>query len=204
MNTTISHGHRVLAALLGSEARARALALLYQEPGTPLLLRDLAQRCGLSVTPVHRQLRKLEQIGLVGSEIIGNARAYHLNADFPGWRALGDFVTAMAGVVPQLRSALADLDIVVAFIYGSLARGDDRLGSDVDLAVIGTVPGRVLAEALAAVEQATGRQISPVHLGPEEVRGRAQDPSAFWDSVMSGPKLFVKGSEDELRGLAGQ
>ncbi len=201
MATTSAHGDRVLAALLGSQARARILSVLFRRAPRHVFLRDLAQECGLSVTPVHRQLVKLEALGLVRSEIIGKARAYEVNRDFPGVDHLADLVQSLTGVAPLLQAVLEPLEVELAFIFGSVAAGTDTAESDVDLVVVGEVSGRDLAAALATVEQATGRQINPVRLRRESLPAPGQEMSAFWDSVRRGPKLLVKGTENELRGL---
>jgi predicted transcriptional regulator len=70
---------RALAILFGSEARAAVLACLFTRPEEEIFLRDVARHCGMAVTPVYRQLQKLEQIGLVESRMLGKARAYRLH-----------------------------------------------------------------------------------------------------------------------------
>jgi predicted nucleotidyltransferase len=177
------------------------LSVLFRRAPERVFLRDLAQECGLSVTPVHRQLAKLEALGLIRSQIIGRARAYEVNQLFPGVGHLAELVQALTGVVPLLHEALEPLDIELAFIFGSVAAGTDAADSDIDLLIVGDVPGRDLATALATVEQVTGRQISPVHLRPDGLPLQEHEASAFWDSVRRGPKLLVKGTEHELRGL---
>jgi len=88
--STDSCGSRALLAPPGSPARARVLTWLALHPEEPVFLRDLARQCGLSVTPVHRQLGKLEEIGLVESEVVGNARRYRLSPRFPALGAVKD------------------------------------------------------------------------------------------------------------------
>ena len=67
--------------------------------------------------------------------------------------------------------ALADLlesssDVSLAYLFGSLARGEARRGSDLDLAVLFTGPPSParIAEIVVALERATGRSVDLVVL----------------------------------------
>jgi predicted nucleotidyltransferase len=189
--------------LFGSEARAAVLQFLFMRPEEELFLRDIARHCGMAVPPVHRQLQKLQEIGIVESRILGKARAYHLGAGFPGLASLRGLVTALAGVQWLLTEAMQALAVDVAFVFGSVATGSERPGSDVDLFVIGSVNGSDLLDALRPVEMHLGREINPVYCTAAEFQARMSDPSAFLDHVVSSPKLFIKGDDDALRELAG-
>ncbi|MEN6643204.1 MAG: helix-turn-helix domain-containing protein [Armatimonadia bacterium] len=197
-----TQGMHTLNVLLGSEARAAILRWFFLHRGQEILLRELAEACGLSVTPVHRQLGKLEQIGLIESRMIGNSKAYRLNEGFPGLKALGELVTATVGAVPLLKEALAPLDVKVAFIFGSVAQGRETVKSDVDLIVIGDVAGPALSEAIWSVEEQLGREVNQVHYGAAEFSEKATAPSSFLSHVLGEPKLFIIGDEDALRELA--
>lgn len=201
---TATHGRRVLSTLFGSEARAAVLTWFSLHPGEEALLRDLAAECGLSVTPVHRQLRKLEDIGIVESRILGTARAYRLRRDFPGQTALGDLVKRTAGTAAMLDEALGDLPIDVAFIFGSVANGTDGPGSDVDVFIVTGVPGLDISSRLFDLQAELLREINGVTKTPDEFRSEMANPSAFLMNVMRLDKIFVRGDEDALRRLAGQ
>jgi len=198
---TIS-GQRILKVLFGSQARAAILTWFSLHPGQEVFLRDLAEQCGLSVTPVHRQLQKLEDIGLVESCILGKARAYKLQSTFPGLHPLGEVIKVNAGVAPMLQEALASQPIEVAFIFGSVATGKEQPESDLDLFVVGDVSGLDLVDALWKIGERIGREINPIYFTPEDYRMRMQSPSSFLDKVMDSPKLFLKGDDDALRRLA--
>ena len=203
MTSQMTWGDHALHALLGSEARARILTYLFMHPDSDVFLRDLARHCDLSLTPVHRQMQKLESIGLVHSQLVGKASAYRLASDFPARDALADLVARTTGLIAMLVASLAPLDVQVAFIFGSVARGKDQAPSDVDLFVIGNVSGLDLSEALAAVETRIGKEVSSVHFAPDEFRERMRQPSSFLTVVMRETKLFVKGDDDALHRLAG-
>jgi len=104
----------------------------------------------------------------------------------------------------RIRRALSDVAdrIQSTFIFGSYAKGQQSLDSDVDLMVIGGVSLRELAPDLKRVEQELGRQVNVVIYAPVEFRKRVQDGNPFVTEVMKGKKLFVMGGQDELAAMA--
>ena len=64
--------------------------------------------------------------------------------------------------------------------------------------IIGTVGLRRLTQLLSGVSERLGREINPHILTPEEFKHRKQVGEHFVTSILSSPKLFVIGSEDEL------
>ena len=97
-----------------------------------------------------------------------------------------------------LRGALAHPGIRVAFVFGSLASGNDKAHSDVDLMVIGTIGLRQLGKQLSGVSTEVGREINPHVLTCEEFRQRKNTRDHFLTTVLKAPRLFVIGSEREL------
>jgi len=197
-------GAWALQILLGSKTRANVLTWLVLHPDEPAFLRDLARHCGLSVTPVHRQLGKLEEIGLVTSERVGNAKRYRLSPRFPALGAIKDLVESTTGLVPRLRERLQRRDIDVAFIFGSGGTGEEDAGSDVDLFVVGDIDGLLLSQLVRKVERQVGKEIDVVHWSATDLARQMDEPSSFLSAVMRQPKAFVKGNEDDLRRIAGR
>jgi len=126
-------GNRALPALLGLPARARVLTWLVLHPEQPVFLRDLARQCGLSVTPVHRQL------------VEGSARRYRLSPRLPALGAVKELIAATTGLAPRLRERLDRPGVECAFVFGSGATGEEQADSDVGLFVIGDIDGVLLA-----------------------------------------------------------
>lgn len=198
----IAAGTDAFGVLIGSEARAALVRWFLSHPETEIPLRALAHTCGLSVTPVHRQAQKLEQIGLVESRVAGNRRRYRLRGDFPGLEALREVAGACVDPLPYLREALADLEIEVAFVFGSEAAGTASPRSDVDLLIVTPRSEEEVAGRLLSLQRRLRREIDYVVLTGEQLTARLASPSAFLMNVMRLQKLFVRGDEDVLRRLA--
>ena len=103
-----------------------------------------------------------------------------------------------SGLSDVLKSALTDRRIRVAFVFGSIASGEEKADSDVDLMVIGQLGLRDLSRLLSGIEEKIGREVNP-HVLPEEgFRKRIRAKEHFVSSVMESPKIFVIGSQREL------
>jgi len=89
----------------------------------------------------------------------------------------------------------------LAFVFGSIARGELHAGSDVDLMIIGTIGLRGLTKLLSGVAEVGGREINPHILTTEEFRDRKRNQDHFVTSVLAAPMLFVKGTEHGLAAM---
>src|ERR1039458_2232370 len=130
-----------LGDLLFGQTRGSVLALLYGMPDQTFFVRQIARRIGTSVGPVQRELKTLSEVGLIDRSTVGRQVFFQANRDHPGFPELRSLVAKTSGVFHLLRSALMPLAerISIAFVYGSMARGEETAGSDVDLLIIGEV-----------------------------------------------------------------
>ncbi len=198
-----SWGERALAELFGSEVRAAVLSHICAHPDELIVGSKLARALGLSASAVGTELARLERLGMLqATEPIGAARPYRVNEDFPLLRGLQSVCLYATGIVAVLRELFADAEgVEVAAIFGSLARGDDRPHSDVDVLVVGEIDGIELAHLAREAWHRTGRDVMTVHYSAEELAEKASEPGAFVDRVLSGQLTFVRGDQDDLRGV---
>lgn len=155
---------------------------------------------------MQRELARLEAASLVTVHRIGNQKHYQANRESPIFDELRGIVLKTFGVVDVLRTALAPLlpFVEVAFIYGSLAKGTEQAGSDVDLMVIGELASNAqLLEALMPAQTQLGRAVNPTLNSPQEFAKRVRDGKSFIQRVMEQPKILVKGSEDDIVRIGG-
>ena len=190
----------MLKSLFGSEARVRVLALFMLHPASEFYLREIAQRTGSPVRAVERTVKTLTEIGLLKREKRGNSVYFSVNRDFPIFPELKAIFLKTVGLGDRLREALAEEGgIEVAFIYGSYAKNQETLSSDVDLFLVSSISPRVLTPILSRLEEELGREINATVFTPEELRQRLREKDHFVRAVLSGPKIFLIGDEDALR-----
>ena len=105
----------------------------------------------------------------------------------------------------MLRSALTPLadSISLAFIYGSVARGEEKSESDIDLMVIGKASLEDVLGKLSSVEASLRRAVNPTVFSASEFKTKLASGNHFLYSVLRGEKIFLIGDEDELRKVGG-
>jgi hypothetical protein len=110
---------------------------------------------------VQQKLQKLHRLGLVAAHKDGNRVAYTANKSHPLYPEIHRIVLKTGGLADLLRNALTHPKIEWAFVFGSIARGEDAAESDVDLLVIGDIGLRAVANLLSGVAEQIGREINP-------------------------------------------
>jgi predicted nucleotidyltransferase len=117
-------------------ARGAVLAALLRTD-TPLTGRQVHALVSddYSLWTVQEALKALTQLGLVDTQTIGRAGVHTINEDHfsvAPLRVLLDPITALTDTVREA----AGHDVKTVILFGSIARGEANIGSDVDLAVI--------------------------------------------------------------------
>ena len=190
-----------LAELLSSRARAEIFRLLLSGTGEELHVREIERRSGLNDSTLRQELRKLVRLDLVQSRRDSNRVYYRAKTESPLYPEIRNLVLKTSGLSDVLKSALTDKRIGLAFVFGSIARGEEKAGSDVDLMVIGQLGLRDLSRLLSGIEEKIGREVNPHVLREEEFRKRIRAKEHFVSSVMETPKIFIIGSERELEAM---
>jgi predicted nucleotidyltransferase len=78
-------------------------------------------------------------------------------------------------------------------VYGSVAKGTDSPGSDVDVLVIGKVSTLKAQAAFKAVARKYGRPVNAMATTSEALAKELAAGSGFWTDVMQGPLLVLQG-----------
>jgi len=190
-----------LAAALFTPVQQRVLGLLFGQPGRRFQSAELIRLAGSGTGAVHRQVERLAAAGLVTVTRDGNQKYYQARRDSPIFLELHGLVVKTGGLVGPLRAALEPLAerVDLAFVYGSVAKGTDRAGSDVDLVVVSDAVGYPeLYEVLQDAERVLARPVNPTVLTREEWRTKLAERDSFVQRISAQSRLFVIGSEDAL------
>jgi len=190
-----------LAGALFTPVQRRVLGLLFGQPERAFGSSEIIRQAGSGTGAVHRQLLRLEKVGLVRVTRIGNQKHYQANPDSPIFPELHGLVVKTVGLVEPLRAALAPFanKIDLAFVFGSVAKGTERAGSDLDLLVVSDDLTYVdLFGALQAAEATLGRTIHPTVMSRAEWRRKRTTRDSFAKRISEQPKHFVFGNERAL------
>jgi predicted nucleotidyltransferase/DNA-binding HxlR family transcriptional regulator len=190
-----------LADLLSSRARSEIFRLLFGGSEEELHGREIQRRSGLNDSTIRQELRKLVRLDLVWRRKESNRVYYRAKTENPLFPEIRNLVLKTSGLADVLKSALKDPRIHIAFVFGSIASGEEKAGSDVDLMVIGNLGLRDLSRLLSGVADKVGREINPHVLHDHEFRRRIQASEHFVSTIMREPKIFIIGSKDELEAM---
>jgi uncharacterized protein len=200
---TISPDDAIGSVLFGKNRRA-VLGLLYTHPDQSFYLRQIVRAAGGGMGAVQRELQELTRAGIVRRSVRDKQVYFQANSDCPVFAELKALVIKTIGVADVLRAALTPLAdrIRLAMIYGSVAHGEPRRGSDVDLIVVGEVSFADVAACLSSAETSLRREVNPAVYPPREFRSKLLARHHFLSSVVKGEKIILIGDERELARLA--
>lgn len=189
---------------LFGHTRSALLAMFYGHADQSFYLRQLARAVGTGHGALQRELKHLTDMGLILRTTQGNQVLYQANPQSPIFSEIKTLITKTVGAHDVIRSALATLasEIQIAFVYGSVARHQERANSDIDLMVLGDVPFSDVVSALGPAQRALGREINPTVFAVDEFRSKLASGNHFLRGLMKEKKLFVLGTENELAKLA--
>src|SRR5262245_34601193 len=190
-----------LADALFPGVRQRVFALLFGQPDRSFYASELIRLAGSGTGAVVRELDRLAESGLVSVKRIGNQKHYQANARSPIFAELNSIVLKTVGLAGPLRRALGRHrnKITAAFVYGSVAKGRDIAGSDVDLMVISDQLGHPeIYAALRRAETALQRAINPNVMTLRDWKRKLAAKNGFVTRINGQPKIFILGSEDAL------
>jgi hypothetical protein len=184
--------------LLGSPIRVRVLRVLTRFPDRGFTGRELAKLCERSPSQTNAALKSLRDSGVAFREIAGRSHVWRLTPE----HALRDVLALMfQGEANSLHLLKRDIEALLrplpvkrAFLFGSVARGDEHPTSDVDLLVL--VESKAAKEAVeSALSRASpqfslkfGNPLSPLVLVHSQTRHPA-NPQLIDTALAEGIEL---------------
>jgi predicted nucleotidyltransferase len=181
------------------------LGLLFGHPDESFYVREIVRAVGSGPGSVQRELDSLGRAGILRRTTRGRHVFYQADPQCPIFGEIKGLMLKTVGGVEILIRALSlpSSKVRVAFIYGSMARGQQRRGSDVDLFIVGDAAFGEVVEALAPAQKKLAREINPTVYPVSEFREKILQKHHFITSVLHSPKLFLVGDESELAKLGG-
>lgn len=190
----------MLDELLFGKTRAALLRELYANPDRRVSFNELVRRLRSGPGAVSRELASLMSMGLIAEQRQGNQRFLSAGVSSPIFGEVRALIAKTSGVQSLVQQALQSLEsrIDVAVIFGSVAAGTERAGSDLDLFVIGTAGYSAVTEHMYALEDRLDRKVQTLYFDSKSATDRASLRKASTRALLSGPKVFVIGDERTL------
>ncbi len=195
----------MIERLFGSKLRARLLGWLMTHPQERYFVRQLTAILQEDSTNVSRELARLARMGLLTCRQEGRQKYYQANRRCPVFEELRGLAVKTIGLGDVLRAALEPIAgrIRVAFLFGSFAKRQDTADSDVDLLAVGEGGSAEMARALPPARARLSREINVTVYPPREFSAKAKAGHHFITQVLKGDRMYLVGSEDALKRLAG-
>ncbi|HZD53836.1 MAG TPA: nucleotidyltransferase domain-containing protein [Woeseiaceae bacterium] len=179
--------------LMFSAYRRKVLEVLLLRSDEDFHVRELERLTGVPAGSLHRELKALSGAGLLTREHRGNQVRYRADRSSPIYSELAAIFRKTSGLVDVLRDSLQGLShrIDVAFVFGSMASGEQRAGSDVDILVIGTVSLLDVVKALGQAQERLGREMNPIVMRRKKFLEAKESGERFVQRLLREPKRFV-------------
>ncbi len=162
---------------------------------------------------LHRSPSSLQREldALVAGEILqtyrdGNRIYYEPDPNCPIIEELQEILVKTGGIVEILRRILARFssDIDCAFIYGSMARGEEVAESDIDLMIIGKITLSKIAPLIRRAEKRLERSINPIIFTRKETEEKLQKEDHFLKTAVSDEYIILIDNGNSFAEIFGQ
>ena len=190
--------------VLFPKTRQAVLSTLLLHGQRSWYLHELAAHLRVRPSSLQRELSRLTDAGILTRRRHGNRVFYRVDEGCPLLVDLRGLLTKTVGLVDVLRAALEPFgaSIKYAFVYGSVARGEESSASDIDLLIVGQAGLADVAPALRQAEQQLGRPVNPSVYSLGEFTKKMRAHNHFLTTVWDDKKLAVQGDLDELATIA--
>ncbi len=192
-----------LGALLFGKTRLAILSLLLSSSERKLYLRQIIRLTGAGQGAVQRELSLLVGAGILLKTREANLAYFQANRAAPVYEELRGLIQKTAGIANLVRTALLPLreSIERAFLYGSVARGEERTDSDIDLMVIGDISFFDIVSAVSPLQETLGLEINPTAFTKGEYNDRLAAEDHFLTQVEADLRIDLIGEENDSRSL---
>jgi len=196
-------GSDTASLLFPAAYRRQVLALLLLHPERKLHVREIARLTGTAAGTLNKELARLRRAGLLECERVGNQLQYSANRAHQIYPELASILRKTVGLADVLIEALTPLaeKIEIALVFGSVARGTETAGSDIDVLIIGAVDFGSIVDVVHPVQQQLGREVNPKVYAVREWKAKRKGKDPFVAEVLAQPKIFLIGTEHELAEL---
>lgn len=159
---------------------AAILKFFIENPSREFYFKEVHRKTKVAKASLINWLNKFVEMGILTKKTRGRLRIYSLKSDDPLVRQLRILmsVSALLPLAREIGKMGAE-----AYLYGSVARGEEVEGSDVDLLILGKVEPREVARRAQAFSRRVGRSVRPQVFSKFEWSQMAEKDPAFFGRV---------------------
>ncbi len=189
-----------LSDFVVSKVRVKLLKTFLANPKEMYHVRGLVRQTSEEINAVRRELRRMEEAGMVQKEGRGNRLYYWFRKDYGFFDELLRLIAKTTGLgfeIKQNRGKLGKVSFVM-FSNEFVRRAERKNNDQIDVLVVGDIVLPELANLVRQEETARGTEInySPMTKDEFEFRKSRRDP--FILGILTGGRILIIGDEQEF------
>ncbi len=172
-----------LEQLFGSKTRVKLLSLLLLNPERSFFVREITRRLNTRINSVRRELRILQNLGLLKKKVEGRKIFYSVNKNFIFFNDLLGMVEKTAKSDDKLSEVVKKLgEVSFACLSGAFTGNEN---TKVDLLLVGTVSKNKLSKFVKDLEKDVSREINYTVLTNQEFSYRKKCKDRFLLNILT-------------------
>ena len=158
----------MIDALISSKTRIKLLLKFFLNSKTTAYLRSLESEFGDSTNAIRVELNRLENAGMLTSNMQGNKKIFQANTKHPLFKEIHNILLKHLGLDSIIQNVIERLgDVEKVFVVGEFSKGLDS--QIIDLIFVGNIDKNYLIGLIDKAEKIVNRKIRYLIYTPEEL-----------------------------------
>lgn len=189
-----------LGDIITSKVRIKLVELFFENPKQIYHVRGIVRAIKEEINAVRRDLRRLEEAGIIAKEKRGNRVYYWPREEYPMYEDYLSIVSKTTGLGKELAVNKVKIGKPALIMFsGKFARRKDRKKDDeVDILVVGEVVLPELATLIRVEESKRGREINYTVMSREEFDFRKKRRDPFLQGILASSRIMILGDQESL------
>lgn len=176
-----------------SKITEKVLGYYFINPDARHYINELARILNVDAGNLDRKLKELEGEGILKSEEQGNLKYFLINKHYPLLRQVKSFYNAKYGIEKKLSASLAVLNgLREAYIFGSYAKNQMSVESDIDILLIGDHSALQAKRIFAKFGDELQRDFNVIDMTEEEFQKRKLSKDEFIENIFRNKIIKIK------------
>lgn len=188
--------------IITSKVRIKVLELFFSNLGEMYHVRGIVRETSEEINAVRRELKRLEDAGLLKKEGRGNRLYYFVRSDHQFFGDILSMAAKTRGLGAEIitnRKKIGKISFVM--FSGRFARGKSSKKEDeVDILLVGEVVLPELANLIRVEESKRSKEINYTVMSREEFDFRKKRRDPFLLGILAGSRVMIVGDEEDLVG----
>jgi hypothetical protein len=168
----------MIEALISSKTRIKLLLKFFLNSSNKAYLRGLEEEFGESTNAIRLELNKLEQVGMITSDVQGNKKYFTANVKHPLFFDLHSIIKKYVGIDTIIENVISQLgEVEKVYLTGEFAKGVNN--NVIDLELVGTVNTNYLTSLIEKAEPLVKRKIRYVVYSVEEYKALKEEKNSY-------------------------